>query len=185
MDLSVGTVIWKMVGHKKDGKIYWFAKPNCIEVKKRGMYMFGDGAGVNENGIGNTYFLTRKECIVEFLKNHESLITEDPAVPAKKTFSLEDVVIYPNYEEGMITKIIVDDQLYDQKSLLWNYDPNFASNCESSGKYLRLKDLSEQLHDKGRVIMVIRESPLNGDIYLYGNYNDDKWYHHGTTRGFA
>ena len=49
--------------------------------------------------------------------------------------------------------------------------------------YLTLKEIKEQLN--GLFIRVISDSCLEGKKYEYGNYNDDKWYLYGITKGYA
>ena len=49
--------------------------------------------------------------------------------------------------------------------------------------YLTLKEIQEQLN--GLCIRVISDSGLEGKIYEYENYNDDKWYLYGITKGYA
>lgn len=34
-------------------------------------------------------------------------------------------------------------------------------------------------------VLVLNESFLDGDVYRYGNYNDDEWWHIGKLAGFA
>lgn len=36
-----------------------------------------------------------------------------------------------------------------------------------------------------RIITIILERGLDGEIWQYGNYCDGKWYYHGETRGYA
>ena len=53
---------------------------------------------------------------------------------------------------------------------------------------LSFGDILQKCKDKGYIggiILVIAENPLSGDIYQYGNYNDDYWYQVGDMKGYA
>lgn len=50
---------------------------------------------------------------------------------------------------------------------------------------LSLKEIYEQLKDKCRMITVFVDSPLHGEIYQCGNYDDGLWVLHGNTKGYA
>ena len=60
----------------------------------------------------------------------------------------------------------------------------FAEKLYSSEKDITLKDIEDEYEDYD-VITVICETPLEGVIYQYGNYNDGKWHTHGKTVGYA
>lgn len=48
---------------------------------------------------------------------------------------------------------------------------------------LKLSEIAEQFPKL--IITVIINSPLNGQILQYGNYNDGCWYQIGETEGYA
>lgn len=47
--------------------------------------------------------------------------------------------------------------------------------CENFGVELK----------KNRVITIILERPLDGEIWQYNNYSDGLWHYHGEVRGYA
>lgn len=49
---------------------------------------------------------------------------------------------------------------------------------------IEIMQLEEKGYTKG-TITVLSESYLQGQIYRYGNYNDDNWYLIGKLAGFA
>lgn len=54
--------------------------------------------------------------------------------------------------------------------------------------YATLKDIEDMVlmqYDNVELITVIVEDPLNGTIYLWGNYGDNCWYETGETCGYA
>lgn len=51
-------------------------------------------------------------------------------------------------------------------------------------KFLKLSEIAEQLKDSTRMITIISESPLSGEIWQYGNYGDS-WWKIGTICGYA
>lgn len=78
---------------------------------------------------------------------------------------------------GYSTKIIVDNRIFENEELTWRYEDN-------GGIELTLNEISEQIKTEG-VIYVWIELGLQGEIFMYNNYGDCKWYEHGTTKGFA
>lgn len=69
---------------------------------------------------------------------------------------------------------IIPKAIIHNKELKWH---------KAEEDYLTLKEIQEQLN--GLCIRVISDSSLEGKIYEYGNYNDDKWYLYGITKGYA
>lgn len=61
----------------------------------------------------------------------------------------------------------------------------FTEKLYSSEKDITLKDIEEEYSEDYDVITVICETPLEGVIYQYGNYNDGSWHTHGKTVGYA
>lgn len=61
----------------------------------------------------------------------------------------------------------------------------FAETLYSSEKDITLKDIEDKFSEDYDVITVICETPFEGVIYQYGNYNDGNWHNHGKTVGYA
>lgn len=59
---------------------------------------------------------------------------------------------------------------------------NLTWNKSEEDDYLTLKEIQEQIKFPVRVIM---DYGLEGKIYEYGNYNDNKWHLYGITKGYA
>lgn len=57
------------------------------------------------------------------------------------------------------------------------------------GKLLTFQNVLDECRNNGYTgkgtVLLICESFLDGKIYRYGNYGDDKWYEVGTMVGFA
>lgn len=75
------------------------------------------------------------------------------------------------------TRIIVDDKIIDNEKLKWRPESN-------GGIELTLNEIANQINTMD-VIYVWVESGLSGRIFLYNNQDDNKWYEHGTTKGYA
>ncbi|GGB26718.1 hypothetical protein GCM10011409_00030 [Lentibacillus populi] len=78
---------------------------------------------------------------------------------------------------GYSVRIIVGNQIIDNDSLNWR-------ETEQGGLELTLNEIAEQIKTPD-VIFVWIELGLRGEIFLYNNYGDEKWYEHGSTKGFA
>lgn len=83
----------------------------------------------------------------------------------------ENTVIF---ETNCTILSIIPKAIIHNKELKWH---------KAEEDYLTLKEIKEQLN--GLFIRVISDSCLEGKIYEYGNYNDDKWYLYGITKGYA
>ena len=83
----------------------------------------------------------------------------------------ENTVIF---ETNCTILSIIPKAIIHNKELKWH---------KAEEDYLTLKEIKEQLN--GLFIRVISDSALKGKIYEYGNYNDDKWYLYGITKGYA
>lgn len=201
-DLEVGTVVWRMCGRRQDGKITWYAEPECIEEVKEHMYMFSRG-GCSKNSIGIDYFLTRQDAIDRFVSKYgsleESINPNDPLEKMSHPELRENVTEYPrtDWNDMEITKSDgVDDagvyiggvtELENiTDSLAWRKvsvpEHGYYAEC------LTLREIYEQVsssHNVSPIITVFQDSPLSGEIYQCGNYEDGKWVKHGTTKGYA
>lgn len=86
---------------------------------------------------------------------------------------------------------MVDNALVDLSELNWHHDIESESIYDpSGGDFLTLEEISGQILDKSlfidnQIIEVRIENPLNGVIYQYGNYKNNKWHKHGETCGYA
>ncbi|MDC3414283.1 hypothetical protein [Terrihalobacillus insolitus] len=78
---------------------------------------------------------------------------------------------------GYSTKIIVGDKIINNDSLNWRHE-------ENGGIELTLNEIAEQINASS-VIYVWIELGLRGEIFMYNNYRDEKWYEHGITKGYA
>lgn len=79
-------------------------------------------------------------------------------------------------------KIIFEDKYI---KLFNDLEPDYENNCM---KGLTLNDclrIAKENGYKRGTIMVLSESYLDGDVYRYGNYQDDEWYEIGKLVGFA
>ena len=87
-------------------------------------------------------------------------------------------------DEGILTILYaLNTAILNLSSLQWHKDEYHAEAEE----YLTLDEIAEQMDKQGcsPPYMLINESMLEGDIYLWGNYSDKAWYKHGETRGYA
>lgn len=75
------------------------------------------------------------------------------------------------------TRIIVDNEIIDNEKLQWRTESN-------GGIELTLNEIAQQINTPGTIYVWI-ELGLRGEIFLYNNYDDGKWYEHGTTKGYA
>ena len=75
------------------------------------------------------------------------------------------------------------DALYRVNNRLkWRVDPECSVMCYDPYRVLTLKEIQEQIPH--RLITVIDNGPMHGEIYQCGNYGDD-WYCIGETDGYA
>ena len=79
-------------------------------------------------------------------------------------------------------KIIFKDKYIN---LFNDLEPDYKNNCM---KGLTLNDCLKIAKENGYTrgtIMILSESFLNGEVYRYGNYLNNKWYQIGKLAGFA
>ncbi|AYC29657.1 hypothetical protein [Paenisporosarcina cavernae] len=88
--------------------------------------------------------------------------------------TLGEIIIY---ELEDTPRIIVNNQIINNATLKWNKE-----GCGQG--FLTLDGIAKQINTVD-VIYVWCELGLSGKIYIYNNYDDEKWYLHGTTRGYA
>lgn len=84
-----------------------------------------------------------------------------------------ETVVNDTFED---VRIIVGDRIIDNDELEWR-------EIEDGGRELTLNEIYNQIRTP--LIYVWVETGLSGTIYECGNYEDGKWYEHGTTKGYA
>lgn len=200
-DLKVGTVVWRMMGHRQNGKITWYAVPKCIEAAEKHRYMF-DSGGCSKNSIGKNYFLTRQEALDSHISHYGSLVEDiNPDDPLEKMLHpemKENVVEHPrtDWNDKNIVKwdsVGVAAVYIGGVCELQNVTDKLRWRSEDDQEYgyhaecLTLREIYEQLKEiyPHAIITVFQNSPLNGEIYQCGNYKDGQWIEHGTTKGYA
>ena len=202
-DLTIGTVVWRIMGERQDGKITWYAVPKCIEKIEESRYVF-DRGGCSKNSIGKNYFLTRQEALDDHVARYGSLVEDiNPNDPLEKMLhsELKDrVTEYPRTYWNDL-KIIREDSVngaavyLGSVTELQNITDRLCwkkEECSEYGyfaEYLTLREIYEQVKEwypaKRPIITVFQEDPLSGTIYQCGNYEDGRWVNHGTTKGYA
>lgn len=91
--------------------------------------------------------------------------------------NIDQIKIY--LESGFI-RIIVREQMIPLTALKWN-------DVYDCGGWLSLGEIASQLKNLGHqdVYYVWQDTPLQGRIYQYGNYDPESWIVYGRTQGFA
>lgn len=102
-----------------------------------------------------------------------------------KEENIENTIIYKFCMGGDIVTIIVETAhnkvIFNNDNLLWHID-------NQKSQYLTLKEILKQFKEMGYksgVITVWQETPLNGEIYQYGNHYPASWIKIGQTIGYA
>lgn len=91
-----------------------------------------------------------------------------------KKFKFYDGFVIVIYEDYCIQHVIVD---VDEPLSLWDIEQEVIKLKKEKG----IKPYNLQ-HD---IIHVIHDDYLTGEVYVYGNYADKKWWIYGETMGFA
>lgn len=200
--LTPGTVLWRVMGKRRDGRITWHAIPKCIEKVEGDRYLFSIG-GCGKDSVGVNYFLTRPEAIEAFLAKYDSLVEDiDPnsTLDGMAHPELKDrVTELPRTDWDSFTVVrwdavdaasVYHGGLRDLKNitddLKWRDDGFGQAGYHT--EVLTLKEIYEQVKEMfpGRpVITVFQETLLNGAIYQCGSCGDGKWVKFGTTKGRA
>ena len=78
------------------------------------------------------------------------------------------------------------DNLVKANDLLeWSQDMELAIMTGGDPNFITLDEIVKQL-PTARLITVIIDRPLDGEIWQYENYrNDDRWWKYGNTKGYA
>ena len=142
--LPVGTVIWRMAGYEHEGKIYWSARPNVIEVSNpRGFWLdvFPKSDAVQGNtwnNIGRNYFLSREECLASW--GDKPLIQKADKIktgePTKSDAPIGEYVVEPDDPNSVVYINIGSDLLpFDKNRLKWNQDTEFNGFISDNESY--------------------------------------------------
>lgn len=67
--------------------------------------------------------------------------------------------------------------------LKWRTDDEMSKWFGIEAHVLTADEVIEQVEDK--IITIVIESPLSGEIWQYGNYPDGEWHLVGELRGYA
>lgn len=196
--VDVGTILWEMIGKRRNKQITWYASPRCVEKVTEHMYMFGDGCGISHNGVGRNMFLSRKECIDHFLEKNESLVQEigiDEPTPKDcctlprtdwqdlEVVKFDSVNVTSVYLNGLGNLLNVTNQLPWKKE--W---------CEPLGIEIETITLAEiydylnrEIEGKKHspIVTVFVNDPMRCEVYQCGNYQAGVWVHLGSIQGYA
>lgn len=82
-----------------------------------------------------------------------------------------------------VTILLGDKNRLDNSLLKWHKE----GKDEFRDSYLSLQEIYEQIKAMGYqgVIYVWEDTPLEGRIYMCGNYEEGQWILHGKTSGYA
>lgn len=185
-NLKNGDVIWQMHGRRKNDEIKWDAVPKCITEIKEHMFMFSDGGGIIKKAVGITVFMTREECLRDFLGRHNGL-TEKVDIDKPVSSSIAEYVTeYPrtDFEDKVIicndgitgTLIFAETECIPIERFQWKIREYKTVN---QYEYLTLHEIREQFDDmkygnKKRILTVVSEEPMEGYIYQSGNHKGNK-----------
>jgi hypothetical protein len=187
----LGTVLWVMSGKPSCGKVYWSPMARSIEQHpEKGGFMFDAVPmvhGSSWNNIGNTYFLSREECIAAW--GDKPRIEDDDRPVEKQEHphpgEYGKRIIWHDDSINALT-ITAGHTPVPTETLSWRMDRG-AKHLTGNGNILTLNEIRDQIWKKhGKTIIEVRvESPLSGVIYQVGNYTEDYWHEHAKTRGYA
>ena len=188
---QIGTVLWRMSGDYHEGKCYWSPKACSIERHCKNGFGFSAlpfDSGNSWGNIGKNYFLSREDCLARW---GDRPMIEDDNRPLEKQESpdpkeYDDVIIQRDDSVNNV-RISVGGGDYQLDTLKWDFDSELEEYTED-GDYLTLGEIREQIwagNPHKPIIEVRVEGALKGIIYQVGNYKDDLWHVHGTTRGYA
>lgn len=172
----------------KDDKIHWFPEAYAIQYVDANKFMCTHGGG-SWNSIGKTFFLTREECLEAW--GDKPMITDPPETECEEPENLNELVIWHCSDMEILTITVNGILINLEEDLIWQHCSEWEIPCDPYyGDYLTLADISHQLSGKipkdGLGIIEVRiEEPLNGVIYQYGNYRDNKWREYGKLMGYA
>lgn len=191
--IDVGSILWEMHGKRRNREIKWYPAPKCVEEITEHMYLFGDGCGISHNGVGHNMFLSRRECLDNFLKSHDALVTKSDYgedIP-ENCYELPRTD-WQDYEvckfDGVsATSVYMNglNQLLDvSRQISWRKE-----SCEYRGdiEVLTLTEIYEQLAKEGYrpIITVFVNDPRECSVFQCGNYEPGRWVHLGKVMGYA
>jgi len=193
----VGTVLWNMVGRRRNGKVYWAAEANCIQVSHEKGFLFDQSLADSTHGntwgnIGKNYHLSREECLAAWgekpLVVNDDRPVEEQESPDPKEYG--KLVIWLGDDTNTVfINVGFDKAPFSADTLEWNINEETAKMLggEKGGYYLTLDEIAEQINKtiQGAIIEVRVEGPNGGVIHQVGNRLGGLWHKHGTTRGYA
>lgn len=196
MEYKIGDVLWQMQAREQNGICKWSAVPHSIEVIDDRKVLFENGCGGSRSSIENHWFLTRQEAIDDFFKKHERL--EIPLLEV--TDEEKNVVTHlprTDFQDLEVTKFdtvstatvylgYFDNLLYINDRLKWRTE-DWGEEIGDI-EILTLSEIWEQVKNifsNERIVTVIVDSPLHGEIYVCGNHKEGIWEKIGETRGYA
>lgn len=179
-EIHIGQILWQMCCPANKYPDGWYARPGCVEYLDEHKFLFGDGTGGSLNSIGKNYFLTREEAI-EHHKNMPKEKAVTSAMFSKPKQRIGQPVDDTIHVGGFGVKVfhgLLDTRI---DNLL-----EFEKDDFTGDVWVSLGEIRDQLAKKGiDCFTVYNEDPLHGDIYMYGNYTDGKFYLFGETIGYA
>lgn len=193
--LQIGDIVWQMSGREKNDLVKFHAIPHCIEYVDEHKVFFENGGGGSLGNLGRNWFLSRQECIDDFLKDHKSLEiplselkdTKEPIYHEERTdFQALEVVDFDSITQTSVYVGFLSDLVNYTNTLDWH--KKFVNGLDMEVGTLSLTEIYEQIKavcGGSRVITVFVENPLHGEIYQCGNYEDGKWVKLGNTMGYA
>lgn len=165
-----------------------------IAVKKNpdGTY---DSIGASTN---KSYLMKKYDCVIENL-SLKMIKDGGSKLPKKVVNSLEEAIKEKRRKEAEYQKPKTNDDIIRWFSIVMvivesknklqvykEYVDEYDEDCD--GKWNTLGKICQNLGvsiKDSEIITVICERGLDGEIWQYGNYGDNKWYYHGDTRGYA
>lgn len=194
MELKVGDVIWQMVGTELNGTVTYHAVPHCVEIVDDRMVRFENGCGGSKTCIGKMWFLSRDEAIADFIKRHGRL-----ELPEEDCKELEQFIQHKERTDFQTLEVVEFDSVDSTAVYLGgvsclkkvndelNWHEEEVESLDMNIKSLTLTEIYEQLKEVYgcQIITVFVDSPMHGEIYQCGNYEDGKWVKLGSTMGYA
>lgn len=129
--------------------------------------------------------MKERQLTAEELKRHQ----ENQKEVAERAAKLAKTVVVNN--DMYAITILIGGMVVPTSHLKWRKEyysyQHGGETYQEEHEVLTLQDISNQLEKSNHrnVITVWVESPLEGTIYQFGNYHDNQWHEHGTTRGYA
>ena len=191
--VTVGTVLWEMIGRRRNDTVEWYARPQCVEHIDKHKYLFGDNTGGSWGNIGKNTFFTREEAIANFLQTHDSLtqkidIDDDTpygAYELPRTDWLDyEITLFDGVAQSTVYCNGFGDLINVTKALEWR---QIWHEGYGGVQVLTLREIEQQLFEKhGRLIItVFIDDPMHCEIFQCGNYKKGHWVKLGKVQGYA